>query len=177
MATQLTRNTILSLLKAEKSYLTKEFGVVNIGLFGSFARGQSDRNSDIDLIVELREPRFDYLAGLQIYLEKKLSRKIEIVRKGNRINSRFVQRVEKDTIDVVVVDVQLLDEEPLTLVTELMKKQPLINCAMVSSLPHEDFHEYSEGLGVFMQLPLSPGEEEAEKMLEILKSIDVLLKA
>lgn len=88
-----------------------------------------------------------------------------------------LERVEKDTIDVVVVDAQLTDEEPLTLVTELMKKQPLINCAMVSSLPHEDFHEYSEGLGIFMQLPLSPGEEEAEKMLEILNSIDVLLKA
>ena len=98
MAIQLTQNTIINILKAEKSYLTKEFGVVNIGLFGSFARGQSDRNSDIDLIVELREPRFDYLAGLQIYLEKKFSRKIEIVRKGNSINSRFVQRVEKDTI-------------------------------------------------------------------------------
>ena len=94
----LTRNQIISLLKAEKSYLAKEFGVVNIGLFGSFARGQSDRNSDIDLIVELREPRFDYLAGLQVYLENKFSRKIEIVRKGNRINSRFVKRVEKDTI-------------------------------------------------------------------------------
>ncbi len=72
--------------------------MVNIGLFGSFARGQSDRNSDIDLIVELREPRFDFLAGLQVYLENKFSRKVEIVRKGNRINSRFVQRVEKDTI-------------------------------------------------------------------------------
>ena len=98
MAIQLTRNTIINLLKAEKSYLTKEFGVVNIGLFGSFARGQSDRNSDIDLIVELREPRFDYLAGLQVYLEKKFSRKIEIVRKGNRANSRFFQRIEEDTI-------------------------------------------------------------------------------
>jgi predicted nucleotidyltransferase len=94
----LTRNQIISLLKAEKSYLAKEFGVVSIGLFGSFARGQSGRNSDIDLIVELREPRFDYLAGLQVYLENKFSRKIEIVRKGNRINSRFVKKVEKDTI-------------------------------------------------------------------------------
>jgi len=98
MATQLTRNTIIRLLRAEKLYLAKEFGVVNIGLFGSFARGQSDRNSDIDLIVELKEPRFDYLAGLQVYLEKKFSRKIEIVRKGNRVNSLFVQRVEKETI-------------------------------------------------------------------------------
>jgi len=98
MPTQLTRNQIINLLRAEKSYLTKEFGVVTIGLFGSFATGRTDTNSDIDLIVELTEPRFDYLAGLQIYLEKKFSRKIEIVRKGNRINTRFVQRVEKDAI-------------------------------------------------------------------------------
>ena len=98
METQLTQNQIISLLRAEKSYLTKEFGVVNIGLFGSFARGQAGMDSDIDLIVELTEPRFDYLAGLQVYLEKKFSRKIEIVRKGSRANSRFVQRVEKDTI-------------------------------------------------------------------------------
>ena len=98
MPNQLTRNQIINLLRAEKSYLTKEFGVVNIGLFGSFATGRSDMNSDIDLIVELTEPRFDYLAGLQVYLEKKFSRKIEIVRKGNRINTRFFQRVEKDAI-------------------------------------------------------------------------------
>ena len=98
MPTQLTRNQIINLLRAEKSYLTKEFGVVTIGLFGSFATGRTDTNSDIDLIVELTEPRFDYLAGLQIYLEKKFSRKIEIVRKGNRINTRFVQRVEQDAI-------------------------------------------------------------------------------
>ena len=69
MPTQLTRNQIISLLRAEKSYLTKEFGVVNIGLFGSFATGRSDMDSDIDLIVELTEPRFDYLAGLLVYLE------------------------------------------------------------------------------------------------------------
>jgi len=98
MPTQLTRNQIINLLRAEKSYLTKEFGVVNIGLFGSFATGRSDMNSDIDLIVELTEPRFDYLAGLQVYLEKKFSRKIEIVRKRNRINTRFFQKVEKDAI-------------------------------------------------------------------------------
>ena len=98
MKSQLTRKTIIGLLKTEKPYLSKEFGVVHIGLFGSFAKGQSDKNSDIDLIVELKEPKFDYLAGLQVYLEKKFSRKVEIVRKGNKINNRFVQRVEKDTI-------------------------------------------------------------------------------
>lgn len=98
MAPQLTQNQIINLLRAEKSYLRKQFGVINIGLFGSFATGQSDTDSDIDLIVELTEPRFDYLAGLQVYLEKKFSRKIELVRKRNKLNSRFVQQIEKDTI-------------------------------------------------------------------------------
>ena len=98
MSTQISGNEIINLLKAEKSYLIKEFGVVTIGLFSSFARGQSIRDSDIDLIVELKEPKFDYLAGLQVYLVKKFSRKIEIVRKDNKINSRFTKRVEKDVI-------------------------------------------------------------------------------
>ena len=98
MDTQISGNEIINLLKTEKSYLIKEFGVVTIGLFGSFARGQSVGDSDIDLIVELKEPKFDYLAGLQVYLEKKFSRKIEIVRKDNKINSRFTKRVEKDVI-------------------------------------------------------------------------------
>ena len=98
MGIDLTGNQIINLLRAEKLYLTKEFGVVNIGLFGSFAKGQSDQDSDIDVIVELKQPRFDFLAGLQIYLEKKFNRKIEIVRKGNKINSRFTKRVEKDAI-------------------------------------------------------------------------------
>lgn len=125
----------------------------------------------IRIMLVSKEPAsFEGLAG---GLERRDG--IELIHVDSK--KEVLERVEKDAVDVVVVDVQLLDEEPLTLVTELMKKQPLINCAMVSSLPHEDFHEYSEGLGVFMQLPLSPGEEEAEKMLEILNSIDVLLKA
>ena len=98
MGIDLTGNQIIKLLRVEKPYLTKEFGVVNIGLFGSFAKGQSNKDSDIDMIVELKHPRFDFLAGLQIYLEKKFGRKIEIVRKGNKINSRFTKRVEKDVI-------------------------------------------------------------------------------
>ena len=98
MDTQLTGNEILTLLRAEKPYLIKAFGVVDIGLFGSFVKGQSREDSDIDLIVELREPKYDWLAGLQIYLEKKFNRKIEIVRKGTSVNSRFTKRVEKDII-------------------------------------------------------------------------------
>ena len=113
------------------------------------------------------------LKGLESGLGKRNGVELVIVTSKNEA----LERVEKNTIDVVVTDAELADEEPLALVTEIMQKRPLINCAMVNSLPPEDFHEYTEGFGVFMQLPPNPGEKEAEKMLGILDSIDVLLKA
>ena len=39
MKKHLSHKDILSLLKAEKIFLTNEFGVVNIGLFGSYVKG------------------------------------------------------------------------------------------------------------------------------------------
>ena len=78
-------------------------------------------------------------------------------------------------VDVVVIDEQLTDGEALPFIKELVKQQPLINCAMVSNLAAKDFHEETEGLGVFMQLPVHPGSEEAKKMLQLLQSIGALM--
>ena len=78
-------------------------------------------------------------------------------------------------VDVVVTDKELADGSALPFVHELTKQQPLINCAMVSSLAPKDFHEATEGLGVFMQLPVDPGTEEAVKMVQLLESIDALM--
>ena len=98
MTNKLTKKEIINILKAEKTFLNNQFGVVNIGLFGSYARAEQDIDSDIDFVVELKEPNFDYLVGLQIYLEKKLNKKIELVRKGKNINRRFFSRIEDEVI-------------------------------------------------------------------------------
>jgi DNA-binding NtrC family response regulator len=78
-------------------------------------------------------------------------------------------------VDVVVTDEELADGAALPFVHELTKQQPLINCAMVSTLSPKDFHEATEGLGVFMQLPVDPGAEEAAKLMQLLESIDALM--
>jgi hypothetical protein len=98
MEAKLSHAEIISILKADKTFLNKEFGVINIGLFGSYAKGIQKIDSDIDILVELKEPRFEWLAGLQLYLEAKFGRKIELVRKGKNVNRRFTQRVERDVI-------------------------------------------------------------------------------
>ena len=100
MEKRLSHTEIIDFLKSEKTFLSNEFGVVNIGLFGSFAKGEQTADSDIDILVELKEPRFDWLAGLKIYLEQSFEKKIELVRKSNLLKSRFIRRVEKDIIYV-----------------------------------------------------------------------------
>jgi len=97
MKTKLTHNDIIKLLKTEKQYIIDKYGVTEIGLFGSFASGTPNEGSDIDLLISFKEPSFEYLAGLTIFLESKFNRKIEIVRKSENIKSRFLQRIE-DTV-------------------------------------------------------------------------------
>lgn len=78
-------------------------------------------------------------------------------------------------VDVVVTEEELADGAALPFVRELIRQQPLINCAMVSSLVPDEFHEATEGLGIFMQLPVRPGAAEAVKMLQLLESINALI--
>lgn len=62
----MTGQEILNLLRREKPYLSQNFGVMSIGPFGSCARGTQSPDSDVDILIELSEPRFDALAGVQI---------------------------------------------------------------------------------------------------------------
>jgi hypothetical protein len=75
---------------------------------------------------------------------------------------------------VVVVDME--QNAAVELIKNVVRHDPFINCAMTSPLPAEDFHEATEGLGVFMQLPENPGEIDARKLLDLLKSIGVAIE-
>jgi len=88
--------SVIELLRSEKRNLQDRFGLISIGIFGSHARGTEDRESDIDLLVELSEPRFDSLAGLQIYLEKTLGKPVELIRKRKGLSDRLLRRIERD---------------------------------------------------------------------------------
>ena len=92
----MTDKEILDILRKEKPYLQKKFGLLSIGLFGSYAKGTQQPESDIDLLVEFTEPRFDFLAGLQIYLESRLGNPVEVIRKRKGLSDRFLRRVEKN---------------------------------------------------------------------------------
>lgn len=60
--------------------LTKRYGVTNVRIFGSFARGEQRKSSDVDLLIDppLGMTLLD-LAGLKIDLEDALHRKVDVI--------------------------------------------------------------------------------------------------
>jgi predicted nucleotidyltransferase len=73
------RDQVLALLKRRKRHL-KKFGVSSLFIFGSVARDQARKNSDVDILVDFDKPigLFEF-ARLQMYLEKTLGRKVDLV--------------------------------------------------------------------------------------------------
>ncbi len=78
-------------------------------------------------------------------------------------------------IDLVVVGEELADASPVECVNQLVRRNPMINCAMVSGMDHDAFHQATEGLGILMQLPPSPSGEDARALLAKVEAIGVQL--
>ena len=94
------KQEIIDFLRLHKQELNIKFGVLTIGLFGSYAKGEENENSDIDILVELKEPRFSWLAGLHLLIEKKFGKNIEIIRKNNHMKTDFIEHIEESIIYV-----------------------------------------------------------------------------
>ncbi|MXZ20962.1 MAG: toxin-antitoxin system toxin subunit [Caldilineaceae bacterium SB0665_bin_25] len=93
-------NEILTILARTNPELERRFGVRRIGLYGSYACGTQTENSDIDLLVELQEPKFDVLAGLYIHMEQLLGREVDIRRLSKKIDTPFMRRIEREAFFV-----------------------------------------------------------------------------
>lgn len=75
-----TKEDILEVVLRERKRLA-ELGVVSLGLFGSFVRGDQNPESDIDLLVEFIPSKhtFDNFMDLSFLLEDLLGHKVEII--------------------------------------------------------------------------------------------------
>ena len=75
-----TRDKVVELIEGHIEDI-KAFGVRRLGLFGSFARGESNQTSDVDILVEFdpESKTFDNFIHLVFYLEDLLERRVELV--------------------------------------------------------------------------------------------------
>jgi hypothetical protein len=74
----LTKDEILDAIRKHRDILLK-YKVREIGLFGSFVRGEQVNRSDIDLVVDFEEPSIENYMELSSFLENLFGRKVEIL--------------------------------------------------------------------------------------------------
>ena len=91
---------IKEILARNKGKLRRRFKVKDIGVFGSYVRGEQRKKSDVDILVEFEEPVgfFEFIA-LEDYLEDLLGVKVDLVSK-KALKPRIGERILKEVIRV-----------------------------------------------------------------------------
>lgn len=73
------KNEILKTLKELKPILERDYNITEIGLFGSYLRGEQNQNSDIDILVDHKSGlTFFKLIDLEKFLNKTFNIKVDI---------------------------------------------------------------------------------------------------
>lgn len=84
---------------------------------------------------------------------------------------RALETLGRHPVDLVVADEDLGDMTGLGLIGRLVALNPMINCAVVSSLSEKAFHEASEGLGILMSLPSRPSRADGQRLMTHLNQV------
>ncbi len=80
--------------------ILKKHEVKKSSIFGSFARGENDKDSDIDILVDLKNGKtlLD-LIGLEMELEKKTKKRVDLLT-YNSINPLLKESILRDEIKI-----------------------------------------------------------------------------
>lgn len=70
---------IIKELQSYKKEIRERYGIIILGIFGSFARGEQKESSDVDILVDLEKPIGFNFFKLWDELEEKLQRKVDLV--------------------------------------------------------------------------------------------------
>lgn len=77
-----TLDEIKNILTQHKEELVDKYKVKEIGIFGSYIRGEQEGESDVDILVEFKEPIGLEFTELAEFLESILEVKVDLVSKG-----------------------------------------------------------------------------------------------
>ncbi|MDR1739961.1 MAG: nucleotidyltransferase domain-containing protein [Bacteroidales bacterium] len=74
----------------------KKYGVKKVYLFGSYAKGHANKDSDVDLFIEKGKIRtLLELSGFKTDMEKALSKKVDVLT-STGIDDEFVHLIENE---------------------------------------------------------------------------------
>jgi len=89
----------IEVLKKKIVKILKENNVVRAGIFGSYARGEQKKNSDVDILIEFNGSLLT-LVGIEMELEKALKKKVDLLTYGG-ISPYLKDRILNDEVKII----------------------------------------------------------------------------
>ena len=91
---------IQDILASSKTELRKRYKVKELGIFGSYSRGEQKKTSDVDVLVRFspNASLFDFV-GLGNYLEERLKMKVDVVSERG-IRPELKSSIVKDVVRI-----------------------------------------------------------------------------
>lgn len=88
------------ILENNKIALKEKFQIKEIGIFGSYVRGEQNKTSDVDILVEFEKPvgLFEFI-GLKNHLSDLLRINVDLVMKKG-LKPRIEERILKEVVYV-----------------------------------------------------------------------------
>lgn len=91
---------IIMKLRENKPVLEEKYKVKMLWVFGSYVRGEQKKSSDLDILVEFREPvGFFKFMELEEFLEKNTGIKIDLVSK-KALKPRIGKHILEEVINI-----------------------------------------------------------------------------
>jgi uncharacterized protein len=91
---------IKKIIRDHKTLLRDRYNINRIGVFGSYARGDTHSGSDVDVLVEFSEPiSLIQLVSLENYLTDIVGLKVDVVPKDD-IRKELKDTILKDAVFV-----------------------------------------------------------------------------
>jgi len=94
----MTKEYILNFLKENHTLLEEQYSVDSIGLFGSYAKGIANEQSDIDFYVVFKQKTLNNMTGLLLYLEKIFNKKIDMLYYHPRLREGLKRQIEEEVL-------------------------------------------------------------------------------
>lgn len=91
---------LIPILREFRDRYGDKYGITEIGVFGSFARGDATEKSDIDIWVKTITPDPFKLVHAREHLENITQRHVDLIRLRDYMNSSLRKRIELEGMNV-----------------------------------------------------------------------------
>ena len=94
----MNKNDVINYLKSKKEIFKNEYGIITLGLYGSYARDEATNESDVDIFYE-RDSNFELKSGLEfMFLDDEIAKELNVKKVFNLYF--YYARVYRKKLDI-----------------------------------------------------------------------------